>query len=103
MAAELDNAKRTIVLRKRPLNINTELNYDIFLFNYILENSYNSKTCGILNFRLDFQCWELYFTKMASEIDNTKRTLVLRKVPLDINTELNYYFFSLIIHHTGTQ
>ena len=79
MAAELDNAKRTIVLRKRPLNINTELNYDVFLFNYILEKSYNSKTCGILNFRLDFKCWELCFSKMASEIDNTKGLLSYEK------------------------
>ena len=30
MAAELDNAKRTIVLQKGLLNISTELNYGFF-------------------------------------------------------------------------
>ena len=35
MAAELDDAKRTVVLRKGPLNINTELNYDFSLLLYI--------------------------------------------------------------------
>ena len=38
----LDNVKRTIVLRKGPLNINTELNFDFLIFHCILEKRYNS-------------------------------------------------------------
>ena len=50
MAAELEYAKRAIVSRKGPWNINTQGEIMIFLFNHLLENRYNSTACDLLNF-----------------------------------------------------